>query len=330
MTDSDLTLLPARQGARALLERGGAGACLAAEEFFVGQLRNPHTRRAYSRHVLAFLDSCDKRGIELAHVSPGDAAAFIDALAPSIANQRMALAALRRFFDRLVTRHAVLLNPFDSVQGPPRASLDGKTPEITPDQATRLLESVDCSRPAGVRDRAILGTLAGTGARVGAVAQLRIRDLRDYVDYRSLRFTEKRGKEREIPLRLDLNQWIQAYLLLVDDFADRDAPLFRPLHTNSRRFECRFLTPWTIRAMLKRRLADAGLPDIITPHSFRAMVVTDLLQQGVPMEDVQYLVGHSHPSTTQIYDRRARKVTRNIVERISISPRAVPGKDPAP
>ena len=70
--------------------------------------------------------------------------------------------------------------------------------------------------------------------------------------------------------------------------------------------------------MLKRRLRDAGLPLIITPHSFRALVVTDLLEQGVPIEDVQYLVGHSHPSTTQIYDRRARKVTRNIVERISV------------
>ena len=331
MTDSGLTLLPARRGAREVVERAGAGACLAAEEFFVGQLRNPHTRRAYRRHVLAFLDSCDERGIELAWVSPGDAAAFIDALAPSIANQRMALAALRRFFDRLVTRHAVMLNPFDSVQGPPRASLDGKTPEITPAQATRLLESVDCSRHAGVRDRAILGTLAGTGARVGAVAKLRMRDLRDYGDYRSLRFAEKRGKEREIPLRLDLNQWIQAYVLLVDDFADGDAPLFRPLHANSRtRFARRFITPYTIRAMLKRRLQDAGLPSIFSPHSFRAMVVTDLLQQGVPMEDVQYLVGHSHPSTTQIYDRRARKVTRNIVERISLSARAVPGKDPSP
>ena len=331
MSDSALTLLPARPGTHAVVERAGAGARLAAEEFFAGQLRNPHTRRAYGRHVLAFLDSCYARGIELKHVSPGDAAAFIDGLAPSVSNQRMALAALRRFFDRLVTRHAVLLNPFDSVQGPPRASLDGKTPEITPDQATRLIDSVDCSRPVGVRDRAILGTLAGTGARVGAVAKLRMRDLRDYGEYRSLRFTEKRGKEREIPLRLDLNQWIQAYLLLVDDFADTAAPLFRPLHANSRsRFARRFVTPYTIRAMLKRRLADAGLPRIITPHSFRAMVVTDLLRQGVPMEDVQYLVGHSHPSTTQIYDRRARKVTRNIVERISISACAVPGKGPVP
>lgn len=331
MTDSGPTLLPARPGARGVVERAGAGACLAAEEFFVGQLRNRHTRRAYGRHVIAFLDLCDERGIDLADVSPGDAGAFIDALAPSIANQRMALAALRRFFDRLVTRHAVLLNPFDSIRGPPRASLDGKTPEITPRQATHLLESVDCSRPVGVRDRAILGTLAGTGARVGAVANLRMRDLRDYGEYRSLRFAEKRGKEREIPLRLDLNQWIQAYLLLVDDLVDKNGPLFRPLLDNSpRRFSRRFITTYAIRAMLKRRLRDAGLPGIITPHSFRAMVVTDLLQQGVPMEDVQYLVGHSHPSTTQIYDRRARKVTRNIVERISISARSVAGKDPSP
>ena len=36
------------------------------------------------------------------------------------------------------------------------------------------------------------------------------------------------------------------------------------------------------------------------------------------LEDVQYLVGHCHPSTTQIYDRRAKRVTRNLVERISV------------
>ena len=70
--------------------------------------------------------------------------------------------------------------------------------------------------------------------------------------------------------------------------------------------------------MLKRRLKDAGLPPIFSPHSFRVLVVTDLLSQDVPLEDVQYLVGHANPRTTQIYDRRRRCVTRNIVERISV------------
>jgi integrase/recombinase XerD len=40
--------------------------------------------------------------------------------------------------------------------------------------------------------------------------------------------------------------------------------------------------------------------------------------QGVPLEDVQYLAGHSSPRTTRLCDRRQKKVTRNIVERISI------------
>ena len=53
-------------------------------------------------------------------------------------------------------------------------------------------------------------------------------------------------------------------------------------------------------------------------NGLRVTVVTDLLNQNVVLEDVQYLAGHASPTTTRIYDRRRRKVTRNIVERISI------------
>jgi hypothetical protein len=48
------------------------------------------------------------------------------------------------------------------------------------------------------------------------------------------------------------------------------------------------------------------------------MAITDLLEQRVPLEDVQYLAGHADPRTTRLYDRRQRRVTRNIVERISV------------
>ena len=49
-----------------------------------------------------------------------------------------------------------------------------------------------------------------------------------------------------------------------------------------------------------------------------AFTITDLLSQGVPLEDVQNLASHADPRTTRLYDRRQRRVTRNIVERISI------------
>ena len=70
-----------------------------------------------------------------------------------------ALAALRHFFDALVTRHAVALNPFSSVRGKKHSVVDGKTPELSPGQARALLGSLDLSHAVGLRDRAVLGVL---------------------------------------------------------------------------------------------------------------------------------------------------------------------------
>ena len=72
-----------------------------------------------------------------------------------------------------------------------------------------------------------------------------------------------------------------------------------------------------IGRMIKRRIRQAGLPDDLTAHSFRVATITDLLSQSVPLEDVQRLAGHADPRTTRLYDRRDRRITRNIVERIS-------------
>ena len=302
-----------------VLRRAGPAARFAAEEFFTAHLRNPHTRLSYTRWIRAFLDWCEPHEPELARITPALAAQFIDQLAPAAGNQRVALAALRRFFDVLVTRHVVLLNPFQSVRGVRQTTPSTKTPEITPEQARQLLASLDCQRLAGVRDRALFGTLAYTGARVGAVSALRLQDLRDHGGYRTFWFREKRGRERDIPVRHDLDEWIAAYLAAAGVDGDpKDAPLFRPLTRSRAAFSLRVLQPWTIRRILKRRLKAARLPRIISPHSFRAMVVTDLLAQGVAIERVQFLVGHARSETTQLYDHRARKVTRNIVERISV------------
>lgn len=61
-------------------------------------------------------------------------------------------------------------------------------------------------RAIGLRDRAVLGTLIYTGARVGALCRLRMRDLRDHGNHRALQFAEKGGKVREIPVRHDLDE----------------------------------------------------------------------------------------------------------------------------
>jgi hypothetical protein len=57
-------------------------------------------------------------------------------------------------------------------------------------------------------------------------------------------------------------------------------------------------------------LKDARLPGRLSSHSFRVTTVTNLLEQGVPLEDVQRLVGHSAPRTTRLYDGRDQKMHR--------------------
>ena len=120
-------------------------------------------------------------------------------------------------------------------------------------------------------------------------------------------------------MRHDLDEWIAAY---IEGTGLREVPKAAPLfRAGERRYSPlteRALSPLTVQQMLKRRLAAAGLPKILSPHSFRVLVVTDLLSQNVPLEDVRYLAGHAHPPTTQIYDRRRRRVSRNLVERISV------------
>ena len=65
-------------------------------------------------------------------------------------------------------------------------------------------------------------------------------------------------------------------------------------------------------------MSDIGLPAPLSPHSFRVGTITDLLTQGVPLEEVQHLAGHADPRTTRLYDRRQKKVMRSVVDKISV------------
>jgi integrase/recombinase XerD len=106
---------------------------------------------------------------------------------------------------------------------------EGRTAELGIDQARKLFASIDTGNVVGLRDRAILGVLAYTGARVGAVAKLRLSDYRDLGEGRALRFREKGGKEREIPVRHDLAAWLNEYTAaagIAEDSKSR-RPLFR-------------------------------------------------------------------------------------------------------
>jgi integrase/recombinase XerD len=167
-----------------------------------------------------------------------------------------------------------------------------------------------------------------TAARAGAIARLRLKHFSHDGSQWTLRFDEKGGKSREIPVRHDLEQFILDYVKAAElTHALGDTPLFRSACRKTGRLTSNGVTGADLCRMVKRRLKDAGLPSRLSPHSFRVFTVTDLLNQGVPLEAVQYLAGHSDPRTTRLYDRRQQRVTRNIVERISVQFDEQPARD---
>jgi integrase/recombinase XerD len=107
----------AADGIPEILVRAGANAIFAAEEFFKATINNHLTKRAYGRSVARFLAWCEHQGVELRQVTPGLVGEYVGQLEGSAPTKNQALAALRHFFDGLVTRHAVALNPFASVRG---------------------------------------------------------------------------------------------------------------------------------------------------------------------------------------------------------------------
>ena len=149
------------------------------------------------------------RAIEPVHV-----AAYVEQLqkrlaAPSV---KLNLAALRMLFDWLVVGQVMPLNPASSVRGPRHSVKKGKTPVLATEEARALLNAIDVSTLPGLRDRALIGLMVYTFARVGAAVGMRVGDI--YVQGRRtwVRLHEKGGKVHEMPCHHNLDEYLHAYV----------------------------------------------------------------------------------------------------------------------
>ena len=298
-----------------IVRLAGESAQFAWEEFFQGEIANPYTRKNYIHAVRKFLAWADEHGLELVRITPGDVGQYFQDLPLAVPTKKLHLAALRKFFDRMVNRHVVVINPAATVRAERYSIVEGNTPEIRPEQARALLQSIDPSSTVGMRDRCVLASAdLHRRPRRGRRPTHRKSLLHDGTQY-TLRFAEKGGKSREIPVRHDLQLLLLDYIHAAQI---TEGPLFRTAQGRTDQLTKRAMTGIDVCRLMKRRLREAGLPTHYSPHSFRVATVTDLLEQNQPLEDVQHLAGHADPRTTRLYDRRRRKITRNIVERISI------------
>lgn len=169
---ADVILSPAPELLPARLFTPTPKAARRVLEFFTAQVNNAHTRRAYLNATRRFAAWCEAHGLhELAAVQAFHVAAFIKELqgqfSPPTVKQH--LAAIRMLLDWLVTGHIIEMNPAHAVRRPKYVVKKGKTPVLNADEARALLDAIDTASLTDLRDRALIGVVVYTFARVNAV-----------------------------------------------------------------------------------------------------------------------------------------------------------------
>lgn len=306
----------------ALIAASGDRAAWRFVEFFTANIRNTNTRRAYGRAVGDFFRWCEGRHIhDLAHINPTTVAAYVEQRGHTHAKPsvKQELAAVRMLFDRLVIGQIVPGNPAHSVRGPRYVVKRGKTPVLTREETRELLDSIETDTLMGLRDRALIGVLVYSFARIGAALLMKVDDYFPEGKRWKLRLHEKGGKEHVVPVHHALEAHLDAYLDTAGIRHETKGPLFRTLDTSpGRPLSLEPMTQPDAWRMIRRRARDAGIKTKLGCHTFRASGITAYLENGGTLEHVQQIAAHESPRTTKLYDRTLDQISLDEIDGIAI------------
>ncbi len=267
----------------------------------------PNSLQAYRRDLRALADwLATGGGLALNGVQEGDLHAYMvhrhAASRPSSANRRLAV--FRRFFQWAVRDGVMSHDPtlrLSAARQPVRVP-----GTLTESQVDALLEAPDVSQALGLRDRAMLELMYGTGLRVSELVELP--NLSVDLTQGVLRVTGKGSKERMLPFGDVAADWVDRYL--------REA---RPELMGRRLSEALFVTVrgegmtrqmfWKI---VRKYALQAGIQGHLSPHTLRHAFATHLINHGADLRAVQMMLGHADISTTQIYTHVARERLRQL------------------
>src|SRR3984885_2148490 len=320
-----LVPIPSRDLTRAGMERLPAAIARAGDaaawrfvEFFTATIRNRNTRAAYAQAITQFFSWCEKHRVRtLEEIRPIVIAAYIENHPMAAPTVKQHLAAIRMLFDFLVTGQIVPMNPAASVRGPKHVVRRGKTPVLKADQARALLDSIKTDSIIGLRDRALIGLMCYTFARVSAMVNMHVEDYYENGKRWWVRLHEKGGKRHEVPCHHNAESYLDAYLETAGIRSDMKSPLFRSVDKH-KKITVNAMTRTDVLRMVKRRALEAGLPSSTCCHTFRATGITAYLENGGTIENAQMIAAHESPRTTKLYDRTGDEITLDEVERIVI------------
>ena len=221
------------------------------------------------------------------------------------------ISTVRSFFKFCLREGIIKVNPIINLITP---KIDKKLPYfLYLQEVNKLIETPLKNTIFGIRDRAILELLYGTGIRVGELVNLNICNIDLYE--KTIIVFGKGSKERILPLGNPSIRAIQEYLSSRNLFEKK-------IFVNKNDLEALFLnrlggrlTTRSIRRIIIKYMKMAGLNKKISPHVLRHSFATHLLGGGADLRSVQELLGHKSLSTTQIYTHITKERLKTIYKK---------------
>jgi len=269
-----------------------------------------NTVESYGRDLAKFSRFLDKRGQQLQDVGPIVIREFLALLdrqgleSRTIARQ---VVALRHFFRYLRRESLIASNPTENLESPRIWSVLPKY--LSGEEIERLLAQPSTDRPLGLRDRAILEMLYGTGLRVSELTALRMGDV--HLDAGYVRAFGKASKERIVPAGEMAVAAVEKYLAGARaKLLGRRASGYLFVSTRGGK-----LTRQAVWLLLSQYGKRAGLRRKVTPHLLRHSFATHLLARGADLRSLQMMLGHADVTTTQIYTHVVTERLQEIYQR---------------
>lgn len=273
---------------------------------FMAARVSPNTAKNYGASLRRFASWLDETERAVQDVKGTDIEHYMDMLADSgLSPQTINCqkAAIQHFY-KWAERHEHI-EPVASRFWVPKIKEPVTLPKpIARGEVMALIDGVDTSSVEGLRDRAIIECLYGTGMRLSECLSLRLSDISK--DGQTARVVNGKGsKERQVPIvpcRVTLTRWMQER--------------FKLLPTTDTVFVSvtgREMSPRSVQKMVHRRGVEAGLEERVTPHRLRHSYATHLVDAGADLAAVKELMGHTNIATTMRYVEVSAERLANVV-----------------
>lgn len=273
---------------------------------------SPHSVEAYTRDVMKLKDYLlvERPEQSPTDITDQDIQSFLASLYDvgiQASSQSRILSSLRAFFQFLILEEIIVDDPTALIENP---KVGKKLPSVLEvHEIEQMFAVIDHSLPAGVRNRAILEVLYGTGIRVSELTKLRLSHI--HFDEGFIRILGKGNKERLVPV----GQMAMKHILLYKDHVRNKIPI-APGHENYLFLNHRgkHLSRAAIFDLVKSIALKAGIKKSVSPHTFRHSFATHLIEGGANLRAVQAMLGHASIVTTEIYTHLDRDYLKQVMQ----------------